>query len=533
MNTANPKSSCLPRLGRLAACVTFALATADTTAQSLVAAPLPTALTSTRTLRHGLKQLKVSGQSFAATGNTLAVTSCADNEAVGTLRSEIFLAADGDTVDLSQLSCSTITLANGAFTIGANRSLRIIASPSNPITIDAHGASRVIDLTITDDQLYLQNLKLTNGYFRNDDPNSTAQGGCIDFRGFVTLKSTLVSGCKVVNSSGPVRGGAIVVSMLNMYDSEVTGSVATGLNARGGGIYSQGGDAYLRDSTVSGNQALSSASVISGYAQGGGMDTFVSDIKIVRSTVVGNIAQANVGVASGGGIFSHYGNHVDVAFSTISGNRAVSPASSGGGMRTRFAANITYSTLEHNQSVNNSALVIAGSAQIRNSTISGNTATTGSSTIYARISMAVDHSTIAFNVAKGTSAGIYLYADATVDLESTIIANNTSTSGGGFDLVSHTTVTGAYNLVRNPASALPANVATMGVDPLLAPLANNGGPTKTHALQTGSPAIDAGKNPQFLPYDQRGPGFGRVVGAASDIGAYESDPDRIFTNGFE
>ncbi len=475
MNTANPKSSCLPRLGRLAACVTFALATADTTAQSLVAAPLPTALTSTRTLRHGLKQLKVSGQSFAATGNTLAVTSCADNEAVGTLRSEIFLAADGDTVDLSQLSCSTITLANGAFTIGANRSLRII----------------------------------------------------------VTLKSTLVSGCKVVNSSGPVRGGAIVVSMLNMYASEVTGSVATGLNARGGGIYSQGGDAYLRDSTVSGNQALSSASVISGYAQGGGMDTFVSDIKIVRSTVVGNIAQANVGVASGGGIFSHYGNHVDVAFSTISGNRAVSPASSGGGMRTRFAANITYSTLEHNQSVNNSALVIAGSAQIRNSTISGNTATTGSSTIYARISMAVDHSTIAFNVAKGTSAGIYLYADATVDLESTIIANNTSTSGGGFDLVSHTTVTGAYNLVRNPASALPANVATMGVDPLLAPLANNGGPTKTHALQTGSPAIDAGKNPQFLPYDQRGPGFGRVVGAASDIGAYESDPDRIFTNGFE
>ena len=67
-----------------------------------------------------------------------------------------------------------------------------------------------------------------------------------------------------------------------------------------------------------------------------------------------------------------------------------------------------------------------------------------------------------------------------------------------------------------------------GVDPLLGPLANNGGPTQTEALLAGSPAIDKGPNP--LPTfplnanDQRGSGFARVVGPAVDIGAFEVQP---------
>jgi hypothetical protein len=65
-----------------------------------------------------------------------------------------------------------------------------------------------------------------------------------------------------------------------------------------------------------------------------------------------------------------------------------------------------------------------------------------------------------------------------------------------------------------------------GSDPLLAPLADNGGPTLTHALLQGSPAIDAGPDP--VPtftgneFDQRGPGFVRVFGTRVDIGAYEA-----------
>jgi len=60
-----------------------------------------------------------------------------------------------------------------------------------------------------------------------------------------------------------------------------------------------------------------------------------------------------------------------------------------------------------------------------------------------------------------------------------------------------------------------------GVDANLAALASNGGPTATHALQAGSPAINAGANPNSLATDQRGAGFPRVVGVAADIGAFE------------
>jgi hypothetical protein len=62
---------------------------------------------------------------------------------------------------------------------------------------------------------------------------------------------------------------------------------------------------------------------------------------------------------------------------------------------------------------------------------------------------------------------------------------------------------------------------TLHGSPQLLPLADNGGPTRTHALAAGSPALDAGSNLLQLVTDQRGNGFPRVLGAAADIGAYE------------
>jgi hypothetical protein len=67
---------------------------------------------------------------------------------------------------------------------------------------------------------------------------------------------------------------------------------------------------------------------------------------------------------------------------------------------------------------------------------------------------------------------------------------------------------------------------------MLGPLQNNGGPTFTHELLTGSPAIDAG-DPSFTPppnYDQRGPGFNRVVNGRIDIGAFEVPPCQLATS---
>jgi hypothetical protein len=59
------------------------------------------------------------------------------------------------------------------------------------------------------------------------------------------------------------------------------------------------------------------------------------------------------------------------------------------------------------------------------------------------------------------------------------------------------------------------------IDPLLGPLADNGGPTLTHALLPGSPAIDAGNNAYATDWDQRGPGYPRIVNGIIDIGAFE------------
>src|SRR5207253_9195392 len=59
------------------------------------------------------------------------------------------------------------------------------------------------------------------------------------------------------------------------------------------------------------------------------------------------------------------------------------------------------------------------------------------------------------------------------------------------------------------------------IDPRLGPLQNNGGPTPTHALLPGSPALDAGDAFAFYYFDQRGPGYPRRVGPAVDLGAYE------------
>jgi len=81
-----------------------------------------------------------------------------------------------------------------------------------------------------------------------------------------------------------------------------------------------------------------------------------------------------------------------------------------------------------------------------------------------------------------------------------------------------------YNLSSYDASAfLNATGDQNSTDPVLGPLQDNGGPTFTHKLLSGSPAIDAG-DPSFTPppnYDQRGPGFSRVVNGRIDIGAFE------------
>jgi hypothetical protein len=87
-----------------------------------------------------------------------------------------------------------------------------------------------------------------------------------------------------------------------------------------------------------------------------------------------------------------------------------------------------------------------------------------------------------------------------------------------------------YNLASdNGGGFLTGPGDQINTDPMLGPLQDNGGPTFTHALLLGSRAINAG-SPTFTPppfFDQRGPGFHRVVNGRIDIGAFEVQAPRV------
>jgi hypothetical protein len=131
------------------------------------------------------------------------------------------------------------------------------------------------------------------------------------------------------------------------------------------------------------------------------------------------------------------------------------------------------------------------------------------------------NSTIASNTAE-LGAGIHQYNGASTHSDSSIIARNTAgASGADWDGAGSITVVGANNLVGSVGAALALPGGTLFADPMLAPLADNGGPTRTHALRSGSPALNTGNNAAGLPFDQRGHGFARKAGPATDIGAFE------------
>jgi hypothetical protein len=117
-------------------------------------------------------------------------------------------------------------------------------------------------------------------------------------------------------------------------------------------------------------------------------------------------------------------------------------------------------------------------------------------------------------------------------LHNTLIAGNfrdaTGTTPG--DVYGSLNPGGDYNLIgdgtgmtglSNGVNGNLVGSADNPIDPLLGPLDDNGGPTLTHALLSGSPAIDAGNNAYATDWDQRGPGYPRIINGIIDIGAFE------------
>ncbi|MBA8889566.1 hypothetical protein FHW12_003812 [Dokdonella fugitiva] len=473
----------------------------------------------------------------APRGATLPVTSCLDDGRAGSLRSVLAGAAEGDVVDLSALTCSTITLTQGALdtsVLGDHHLYDVtLQGPGrDALTIDAGGQSQalVIGGFSSDKGTFTANdLTIANGSYAG------SLAACIEgFGGTLALNRVTVTNCHASGTYQLVFGGAVDVTTLVMTDSRITDSTLTATGAHGtgagGGAYASDGATLVR-STISGNAVVAPYASYDGYATVGGGLYSRGELSLVDSTISGNTIEATQGDedANGGGAYVR--GVATIAGSTIDGNTA---DGDGGGVYKSV-----FSVYGDPPPPQDTKLVV------HDSTFSANTAARGGGIASAR-PLVLANSTVAFNTAAAGGGGVMfrlagIYdAEGTLDLRSSIVAANTTGPSPAFaaDLGADGTlaVSGSHALVAAADAAISLPADTIADDPQLFPLAWNGGPTRTHALSATSPARDAGSNDDALAFDQRGTGFARVSGAAADIGAFETQQaisDTVFEDGFD
>ncbi len=220
----------------------------------------------------------------------------------------------------------------------------------------------------------------------------------------------------------------------------------------------------------------------------------------------------------------------------------------GGAIFNQGTLEVVASTLYNNQAIGGNATGAAGgqgiggaianddgTVTIKNSTLSGNSATSGTgnsatSSFGGGVHtlnglLKIYNSTVTANAAT-TGRGVYIFSaagSATVEVFSSIIAQHDTPLSRDVvalaDADGQLFLSGSNNVIRTHLGF--ENVGFLDDDPLLTPLADNGGPTLTHQPQSSSPAIGNGNNLLSLATDQRGATFARMVGGAVDIGAFE------------
>jgi hypothetical protein len=386
---------------------------------------------------------------------------------------------------------------------------------------------------------------------RCDIRSNTANGGSgggIHADGAVELVDTTVSSNLTYESLSDAKGGGVTaLGSLILRRCTVQNNHAwtsdTDDFATGGGVYFGGTSLLIEDSSILYNTATGDPS------SGGGLEIRGSAPAVVRRTsFTGNDSD------DGGAIYSSLPG-LEIDGCTVADNAA---DYIGGGLVLYASALISNSTITGNTASYGGAIyawVITGTVSIVNSTISGNAALVDGGGVYVEGgAVELASTTITDNSAdddtnnSGDGGGIYVAGSATVGMRNTLIAANRDRSPF-LPFVAHdcrgTLQSSGYNLVRSlgltqqfcTISGDPTGNLT-SVDPMLDVLADNGGPTETHAIDASSPAVNAG-NPAgctdqdgvILPADQRG----GVRTNRCDIGAYEFGAlvGLIFSDGFE
>jgi hypothetical protein len=426
---------------------------------------------------------------ISAHANIITVTNTNDS-GPGSLRQALADANGGDTINFGVNG--TISLTSGELVIDKN--ITISGPGSNLLTVRPSQPSFRVFNVMPSHNITIQGLTISFGYAE------FAQGGGIFLDEHVTAT---IADCFLTNNYTGDIGGAIFIdgygggAMLTVLNSTITGNTAgtTDHGGLGAGIYSSADTLTIINSTVSNNTAWIGSDHFGGY--GGGIVSGEGTLEISNTTISSN--QAGI---DGGGL-SILSGTATITNSTISGNTAglfgsfQPPTGIGGGISNFGTLTIISSTISGNNAVGSEFKGggegggIYGGAQIRNSTLNGNSANVHGGSI--------DGGTFQIGntiLNAGTPENIY---NGTVTSQG---YNVCSDDGGGF--------------LNGPGDQI-------NTDPMLGPLQNNGGPTFTYELLTGSPAIDAG-DPNFTPppyYDQRGPVFWRIRNGRIDVGSFE------------
>ena len=442
------------------------------------------------------------------------------------------------TVSGSTFSLNTASGRGGAIATGGTGSLTVTGSTFSKNSADGWGGAIVNDdkgsVAIANSS-FTENSGLNGGAFGNegDGPVTVENSTFTKNSAFVTsLLASGEGGGMHSNSSGEIviTGGAFTHNEARAgggLGNEGGGTLTiTGTrfsenaaDENGGGILIQSGTIRMVDIDVIGN--VSDAEI-----EAGGGISYAGD-KLVSvgeaAAIEGSRILDNKAKGQGGGIDSRGDGPLDITTTTIAGNTA----SMGGGIHHVGDAplEVTRSTLSGNVAENGGGLFTDGDGEtsVVNATVSNNRAGQFGGGLLVSSRLDIRSSTVASNNAASgggiNNGGGDLVGDGSVFLLNTIVANNptggncagTMTSlGGNLDSVD--------TCLFRELSDLP------GTDPRLGPLADNGGPTRTHALLADSPAQDAAVCTEVdpcPPVDQRG--FERPRFARSDVGAFESE----------
>jgi hypothetical protein len=381
--------------------------------------------------------------------------------------------------------------------------------------------------------------------------NTTSQfGGGIFNDGTLTLLGTTLHGNGGRSGSSILGGGINNAGTLIATRSTLSDNFASGGGAgAGGGIFSND-TATLTDCTLIDNSANF---VDAGSGIGGGIDNAGGMLSLTACALIGNTA-----ASFGGGIDNphaandHLVTVIDCIFSGNSARGAFNAAA--GGIYNGGLLALTDTTLDGNFANQNGGGIDndGGTVTVTGCTLSGNSANTfAGGGIYNQGTLTLTDSTLSGNSMTG-GAGGGIYNVRALTLTGCTVSGNSAAGGGGIANAGSGTIgirntilagnqastsrdvsgslnSQGYNLIGDGTGGSGfvgtdlVGAADMPIDPMLGPLQDNGGPTFTTVLASGSPALDAGDPAELGTADQRG--VFRSGGV--NIGAYQASASRL------